>query len=128
MFLNSHAITPKQNTLKHKRKSQNLPTALIIETQSIDTTVAIPNEEFSGNMQELDEKVKSMMVLSHNMLPSGKQRAYVCQVCGKEGGSTPIKDHIESNHIDGISIPCNMCEKTFRSRAALRHHKSKQHE
>ena len=67
------------------------------------------------------------MVLGHNMLANGRQRASVCQVCGKEGQTNVIKDHIEAHHIDGIIIPCNLCEKTFRSRVLLKNHKWQKH-
>ena len=52
-----------------------------------------------------------------------QQRADRCKVCGKEGMGSAIKDHIEANHIEGIVLPCNLCEKTFRSRKTLREHK-----
>ena len=38
-----------------------------------------------------------------------------------------IKKHIESNHVEGICVPCNLCEKTFRSRDSLRMHKRRNH-
>ena len=78
--------------------------------------VALPNQDVLGELQDLDQKVMSMMVLGHNMIGkgNGKQRASICQVCGKEGQTSLIKDHIEANHLDGITIPCNLCEKTFR--------------
>ena len=50
-----------------------------------------------------------------------------CKVCGKEGLGKTIKDHIEANHLDGVAIPCNLCDKTFRSRNALRHHSKQNH-
>ena len=87
--------------------------------------MALPSFTFTGEMQELDAKIKSMMALSENYIQNGKNiqtRAHVCTVCGKEGLGRNIKDHIEANHIDGVSIPCNFCEKTFRSRNALRLH------
>ena len=84
--------------------------------------LAIPTY-FSGDLEELEERVKSMMGKSQNNLPSGRQKADVCKVCGKEDKSNNIKDHIEANHIEGIVIPCNLCNKTFRSRNALRRHK-----
>ena len=79
---------------------------------------------FTGEMQELDANIKSMMVRSQNMIQNGKRQvtAHICTVCGKEGLGRNIKDHIEANHIDGVSVPCNFCEKTFRSRNALRLH------
>ena len=83
--------------------------------------VAIPNF-LSGDLKELDEKVKSMMEKSQNLIPSGKKRADICKVCGKEGEGIAIRDHIEANHLEGVSLPCNVCEKAFRSRMMLRKH------
>ena len=83
----------------------------------------------SGNLhlQELDQQVKSMMENSQNMIASGNRliRAKICKVCEKEGENKAIRDHIEAHHLEGISLPCNACEKTFRSRTSLRLHKYK---
>ena len=80
----------------------------------------IPVQSFvSTDVQELDTKVKSLMDLSANRASNG-HKAYVCKVCGKEGQWVAIRDHIESNHLEGVSLPCNVCEKTYRSRATLR--------
>ena len=83
--------------------------------------IAIPNL-VTGDLQELDEKVKSLMEKSQNLISSGRQRADICKVCGKEGQSMAIRDHIEANHLEGVAQPCNVCEKTFRSRHQLRRH------
>ena len=67
---------------------------------------------FSGNLDELDERVMSMMGKSEKYVPNrGKKRADVCKVCGKEGENTQIKDHIEAKHLEGIVINCNICDK-----------------
>ena len=79
------------------------------------------------DVQDLEEQVKSMITKSVNSTLDGKRVAYVCTVCGKEGYSKDIKDHIESNHIEGVSIPCNACDKRFRSRSGLRQHCTKNH-
>ena len=79
-------------------------------------------------LPDLEEIVKSMMEKSKNPLPNGQSKAYSCKACGKEDYHTNIKKHIESNHLEGVSIPCNFCEKTFRSRSALGLHKSQNHE
>ena len=79
----------------------------------------------SQDLKELDARVKSMMTKSQNMVQLGNQRrtAEICKVCGKEGNPQAIKDHIEAKHLEGVSLPCNICEKTFRSSYALRRHK-----
>ena len=35
-----------------------------------------------------------------------------------------IINHIEENHIDGISTHCGLCGQVFRTRAALQKHKT----
>ena len=51
----------------------------------------------------------------------------ICKVCGKEDKITNIIDHIEANHLEGISIPCDYCDKIFSARQNLRQHKAKYH-
>ena len=78
---------------------------------------------FSGNLDELENRVKSLMEKSQNKIASGCEFAQMCKVCGKEGYSSAIKDHIEVNHLEGIVIPCKLCDKTFKYRNGLRKHK-----
>ena len=103
---------------------------------SSSMTVGLSKDELSGNMQELDEQIETMMGRGDNMVKMGNRlrngewrmgKAYICQVCGKEGKMTNIKRHIETNHLEGIVIPCNLCEKTFRSRNAMTQHNSIHH-
>ena len=87
-------------------------------------------DEFSGELQTLDERVKSMMKKSQSMVPAGtlkRTKASICRVCGKEGHPKTIQDHIEAKHLEGISIPCALCGKTCPSRNALISHKSRYH-
>ena len=86
-----------------------------------DRTIAI-TKDVIGDLNELDEVVKSMMETSQNMDSKGIVRLKVCKICGKEGQATAMKDHIEANHLEGVSLPCNVCEKVFRSRQYLRRH------
>jgi len=101
------------------------------ESEQDVTAVAVTNHEVSSvnisEIQELDELVKSMMRKSENMCNDGSKKAQVCTVCGKEGFQNQIRDHIEANHLEGVSIPCTFCENTFRSRNALRQHNAKAH-
>ena len=122
MFGNPLIITSNQNSIKQKKISLNMQVEKTENQDHSERAVAL-----SGDVQELDKKVMSMILLGQNMLASGKQKASVCQVCGKEGQTSLIKDHIEANHLEGIAIPCNLCEKTFRSRRSLRNHKQHQH-
>ena len=81
----------------------------------------------SGDLKELDIQIKSMMSIGQTMMKGGRQKNYTCSICGKEGAYGLIKGHIEVNHVEGVSIPCNMCEKIFRSRGALKWHNTNHH-
>ena len=75
--------------------------------------VLIPNF-LVGDVKLLDDKVKSLMETSGNLDPSERLKAKVCKVCGKEGQIMTIRDHIEANHLEGVSLPCDHCGKLFR--------------
>ena len=92
-----------------------------------DNTIALPaSYNTRGDFQELDEQIKSMMGQSQNTLPNGRKKK-VCKVCEKEGDYRVIKDHIEAKHIEGVSIPCNSCDKIFSCRAFLQTHIQRKH-
>ena len=95
----------------------------------------VVQDQSGTNLQALDEKVRAMMEKGQKMIPNGKlangtpiqTTSSICKVCGKEGLAKHIRNHIESNHLEGISIPCGYCDKTFSFRQGLQKHKSKFH-
>ena len=91
-----------------KKSSQNV---------EADQTVALTS--WFG-LEGLEERLVSMMEKSQHHI--GQQPAYICKVCGKEARQGNMKDHIEVNHLGGLTIPCNLCDKISRSRSALRQH------
>ena len=77
--------------------------------------------------RELDQKIQSLMEKSGNKIPGKAYFAQKCKVCGKEGKRGYIKDHIEANHLKGVTIPCNVCGKTFEKRYTLKQHTGRFH-
>ena len=89
-------------------------------------TVALVNSS-AGDMQALNENINTLMEKSSGKSTDGKT-IYRCKVCGMESSySNNIRKHIEATHIEGVSIPCAQCEKTFRSRNSLAVHIHKTH-
>jgi len=117
---------PKVESIPNDENVTGLDNFYRAPSKLTDTTVAVQNQTITSvnitDVQGLDDMVKSMMTKSQTMLPNGHQKADICTVCGKEGKGSAIKDHIEANHLEGVSIPCNYCEKLFRTRSALRAH------
>ena len=114
--------TPKEIKVKSYISSFPINEETHYQDITPERRMAIPNL-VSGEFKELDEQVKSMMVRSQNTTPNGKEKAKICKMCGKEGYAMAIRDHIEANHLEGVSLPCDVCGKDFRSRMLLRKHK-----
>ena len=113
---------PRNDTQRNNDTIQTQSQSYYEDQITSSMAVALPKD-----MHELDGKIDTMMGRSENVVRHGTKqmiKAYVCQVCGKEGVRNNIRNHIEWNHLAGISIPCSLCEKTYRSRVALRKHKS----
>ena len=81
-------------------------------------------ETLVKSFQEIDEKIKSLIEKGDSF---EKETNYFCKVCGQRGVKNSLKDHIEAKHLEGTSLPCNLCVKVFKSRVSLRMHKSRTH-
>ena len=130
--------SPKTSNSRDENSKTTIPSCLSVSTNSVEPEIVKSEEkgdmierqnQFSGNLEELDETVKSMMVKSTNFVANRRAKTYadICKVCGKEGLGSAIKNHIEANHLEGLSIPCNQCDKIFKSRGALCRHVSIHH-
>ena len=119
-------LLPTSNTQIDPSKAMKEERDNRISRAEGNATVALQSQH-SGDLDQLEQMVKSMMEKSENKYANTNCLANRCKVCGKEGMGSAIKDHIEANHIEGIVIPCNLCEKTFRSRNALKLHKRSHH-
>ena len=116
---NPTRITTKDRNQKVERTTE---LSQRINGSTAERAVAIKGD-FSEDFSQLDAQIKSLMEMSQNLVSGGTHRAHICKVCGKEGHRNDLRKHIESNHLEGLSFSCNLCEKTSRSRRALRMHK-----
>ena len=94
------------------------------EQNTVEGTVALTSN-FSGDFQELDKISQLMMGKTANKKYG--MPLYKCKECGKEAISGAMKKHIEANHLEGISLPCNFCKKTFRCKNSLAMHNHRKH-
>ena len=76
----------------------------------------------SNQLLEIQTK-KELLKFRH----SATSRSLPASAPRKEGNMGDIAKHIESNHITGIVLPCNICGKTKPTRKALRQHEIKFH-
>ena len=99
------------------------------EASSEMSVSTINNQSVSVELHQLDDQIKSMMEHTGKSIMVGntKREAMLCKVCGKEGQLGNITNHIESNHITGVTHSCDICNKTSRSRNALYQHTKMEH-
>merc|ERR1712150_356600 len=71
------------------------------------------------DMTELDEKIQQLMEKR-----DGRHYCKACDYSSQNIGH--IREHVE-RHIDGLSYPCQFCDKSFRTKAALRWHRNQSH-
>ena len=117
--------TSKNNTFKKNVSLQNGQN----QTKSEKSLALIDHTTNNTDLESLDKQVKCMMTLSNNtdLRYNSGGKARLCKVCGKEGSMRDIMNHIEGNHISGISFSCDLCDKLYTSRNSLKSHKSKKH-
>ena len=91
----------------------NFPGRLKRDHATINVGSMTP-EEIKTKMNELYEKIDD---------------GWSCLACdhiNKGSTSSNIRQHVET-HLEGLSFTCNMCDKEFRSRNILNHHKKRYH-
>ena len=116
------SLNKKQDTIQEDTVIQ--PNYVCSESEFDDKdTVKYLDQDRYVDMKDLDSQIETMMDRGGR----GNIKARVCKVCGKVGTPTYVRRHIETNHLEGISIPCNLCEKNVKSRHALRQHRSRHH-
>ena len=118
---------PKSSQAKKSTQPEGILSAILDKV-----ACGFPPEEtvtdFSpaADLQALDDKIRSMMAKSEKRA-SDNRKGRICTECGKEGPWNVIRDHIEANHITGVSHTCDICGKESRSRNGLKQHKSLRH-
>ena len=86
---------------------------------SVEKKIISLSSEERENLEQLDSRVNA----SFDKIDG----SFVCKFCSKSFNKVfNVKEHVEI-HFDGLSFPCDKCEKTFRSRKILRNHKNRHH-
>merc|ERR1712055_194362 len=129
---NPEPIITKQVKIEQKERNKKVHEEDVIDIEKTIAELSTELENINPNglhngmftyagLSELDEQVKSVILKSVNRDSNGKSFR-VCKVCGKEGYYGNVKDHVETNHIEGITIPCELCGKTSKTRDGFRRH------
>ena len=113
----------KARVKKEKHKQSNTSISNVYPKDPNTATVMGKNS-INAELHHIDEQIKSMMTVADLRTNDGRKLA-TCNTCGKQSASNNMRQHIETNHITGVSHTCNICGKISRSRDALRQHRQK---
>ena len=118
--LEQHPISHFEAPVKEKHNKY-------LEEWTPHKKVAVTHNGVAVELQGLDDQIKSMFTKTNISAGSDKGLLATCNVCGKQKPLKQMPQHIEANHITGISHSCDLCGKTSRSRNALKVHKITYH-
>ena len=96
-------------------------------SRNSNTVLAVNETTILGDTQNLDEQIQSMITKSNVNFDKKQGFLATCNVCGKEAPYKNMPNHVEANHITGVSHECDICGKISRSANGLRQHKTKNH-
>ena len=122
----SPSSSPGFNSELNRVQQANKSLRFQPEQMSKSESTVVTKDNSDDYLQQLDEKVKSLIEKSAKRMSVGKSqtRVCVCKICGKEGQWVAIRDHIEAKHLEGVSLVCDQCGKTSKSMHGLRLHKN----
>ena len=104
--------SPRKNNVNMVQETHK---ATKIHETTSSTDVAIM-EKVAVSTEEMDD----IKVRTNELMERCDDGKYRCTLCGKTSNGTSaqsrqqIQYHIEAHHLEGISFPCQHCEKTFR--------------
>ena len=113
-------VVKNANKLQPLSKTENVDHEKKIAQNSVKEHFKISSEEFQS-VEELDEKLKENLC----RVDVDGTKKWQCIICNKVSRDLHnAKEHVEF-HFEGLSFLCQDCDKTFRSRNALRQHKAR---
>ena len=111
---NGHCPSEMENKEGIKQKELRIRTPTKSFEKQVVPIVA------SSNVNGVEEQINQYM---EKLGPEN----FACKMCGKTATKTTnIRNHIET-HLEGISYPCPICFKGFRSKNSFNNHKSVYH-
>ena len=92
----------------------------VMKPRKLSTSKLVANNS-NISTEEIDQQLSEYII-------RGEDGVYSCGYCGKAGDKNfyNMRNHVET-HMEGLSFPCQSCDKTFRSRNSLSLHKSRYH-
>ena len=112
--------THNSNKMHPLSKTENVDNIKKSTQIGVKEPIKISSEEFQS-VEELDERL--MDNLSRVDVDGTKK--WQCTICNQVAGRLfHAKEHVEV-HFEGLSFPCQNCDKTFRSRNTLRNHQTR---
>ena len=86
----------------------------------------VPKFDGTVSMNENDSELSEVKEKVAEYVEKSSDGNYHCKICRKMCGMwlTNARNHIET-HLEGLSFPCHICGKTYRSRNTYKAHFSK---
>ena len=144
-MVNRIATVAKYCLINYSKEDESKLDNRIDQTKNLEEFTSVEPEvnvksEINEKIEHLEEEFEEHPTTealneSMNQSPDIKDDAlyekvgggmWKCKVCQKVSQKGGMKRHIEV-HIEGVSYPCDICSKSFRSKTCLRQHQLTRH-
>ena len=103
----------------------------ICENFDTSTELVIPTENDGAKFVMSEEEKNNLVATVDQHLERIDDGSWRCKICGKSANKKNARQqmryHVEGKHLEGLSLPCDICGKIFRSRNSMLVHKTRHH-
>ena len=128
-------IEVEDNKQKKSRKKRHSEIKLKTELTEIETgheiepytELALTDTDVSISNQFDADNYSQVRALSDKYIETKEDGTFSCSMCGMSGSMKHVIQYHVETHLDGLSFPCSVCDKTFKTRNSQRVHLSLKH-
>ena len=126
-----HKASQKTKDCEIKPKTEPVLTSDInyseIEPKTQITELALTKDEEYVSNQISTDNYSQVRALSDQYIETLEDGTFSCSMCGMSGKLKHVIQYHVETHLDGLSFPCPVCDKTYKTRNSQRVHLSLKH-
>ena len=118
----------QKNLFKNENEESKMDQIIVNDTSDRQVPEGSSRKIMRTNESMTDHSELDLKILEYGEKVDGGRKCNVCDKIVPGIGTTNFRNHVERNHMEGLSFVCQHCDKTFRSRGSLKNHLNRNHQ